>query len=107
MFADYDVLLSPVLAKPPVKIGEINLNTTDFKDYQEKLMAYTPFTGIFNQSGHPSISLPLYRSDKNLPIGSMFTAAFGNESLLFGLAKQLEDAEPWLEAIKEMRTNLS
>ena len=107
MFADYDVLLSPVLAKPPVKIGEINLNTTDFKDYQEKLMAYTPFTGIFNQSGHPSISLPLYRSDKNLPIGSMFTAAFGNESLLFGLAKQLEDAEPWLGAIKEMRTNLS
>ena len=107
MFADYDVLLSPVLAKPPVKIGEINLNTTDFKDYQEKLMAYTPFTGIFNQSGHPSISLPLYRSDKNLPIGSMFTAAFGNESLLFGLAKQLEEAEPWFEAIKEMRDSLS
>ena len=28
-------------------------------------------------------------------------------TLLFGLAKQLEDAEPWLGAIKEMRTNLS
>ena len=41
MFMDYDILLSPVLAKPPVKIGEIDLNTTDFKDYQEKLMAYT------------------------------------------------------------------
>ena len=39
MFKDFDVLLSPVLAKPPVKIGEIDLNTTDFKDYQEKLMA--------------------------------------------------------------------
>ena len=78
MFADYDVLLSPVLAKPPVKIGEINLNTTDFKDYQEKLMAYTPFTGIFNQSGHPSISLPLYRSDKNLP--SLLSGLFINVS---------------------------
>ena len=106
MFKDFDVLLSPVLAKPPVKIGEIDLNTTDFKDYQEKLMAYTPFTGIFNQSGHPSISLPLYRSSKNLPIGSMFTASFGNESLLFGLSKQLEEAEPWIDAIKEMRINL-
>lgn len=106
MFMDYDILLSPVLAKPPVKIGEIDLNTIDFKDYQEKLMAYTPFTGIFNQSGHPSISLPLYRSSTNLPIGSMFSASFGNESLLFSLAKQLEEAEPWIEAIKEMRSNL-
>lgn len=106
MFIDFDILLSPVLAKPPVKIGEIDLNTTDFKDYQERLMSYTPFTGIFNQSGHPSISLPLYRSSKNLPIGSMFSASFGNEALLFGLARQLEEAEPWIHAIKEMRKNL-
>ena len=57
MFLDYDILLSPVLAKPPVEIGNIDLNTTDFVDYAEKLSTYTPFTGIFNQSGHPSISL--------------------------------------------------
>ncbi|MAV97940.1 MAG: 6-aminohexanoate hydrolase [Gammaproteobacteria bacterium] len=106
MFLDYDILLSPVLAKPPVEIGNIDLNTTDFVDYAEKLSTYTPFTGIFNQSGHPSISLPLYRTPKNLPVGTMLTASFGNEALLFGLARQLEIAEPWEAAIKEMRTQI-
>ena len=106
MFLDFDILLSPVLAKPPVEIGNIDLNTTDFVDYAEKLSTYTPFTGIFNQSGHPSISLPLYRTPKNLPVGTMLTASFGNESLLFGLARQLEVAEPWEAAIKEMRTQI-
>lgn len=106
MFLDYDILLSPVLAKPPVEIGNIDLNTTDFVDYAEKLSTYTPFTGIFNQSGHPSISLPLYRTPKNLPVGTMLTASFGNESLLFGLARQLEVAEPWEAAIKEMRAQI-
>ena len=106
MFLDYDILLSPVLAKPPVEIGNIDLNTTDFVDYAEKLSTYPPFTGIFNQSGHPSISLPLYRTPKNLPVGTMLTASFGNESLLFSLARQLEVAEPWEAAIKEMRTQI-
>ena len=106
MFLNYDILLSPVLAKPPVEIGNIDLNTNDFADYAEKLSKYTPFTGIFNQSGHPSISLPLYRTPKNLPVGTMLTASFGNESLLFGLARQLEVAEPWEAAIKEMRTQI-
>ena len=106
MFLDYDILLSPVLAKPPVEIGNIDVNTTDCVDYAEKLSTYTPFTGIFNQSGHPSISLPLYRTPKNLPVGTMLTASFGNESLLFGLARQLEVAEPWEAAIKEMRTQI-
>ena len=35
-----------------------------------------------------------------------FTNKLSLESLLFSLAKQLEEAEPWIEAIKEMRSNL-
>ena len=103
MFDQYDVLLSPVLASPPVKIGTINMNTNDMKTYVERLTKYSPFTGIFNQSGQPSMSVPLFRTKDNLPIGSMFSASFGNENLLFSLAGQLEQAQPWAGSLNDMR----
>jgi amidase/6-aminohexanoate-cyclic-dimer hydrolase len=103
MFDEYDVLLSPVLASPPVKIGTIDMNTNDMKAYVERLTKYSPFTGIFNQSGQPSMSVPLFRTKDNLPVGSMFSAAFGNENLLFSLAGQLERAQPWAESLNAMR----
>ena len=82
------------------------MNTTDMKSYIERLTRYSPFTGIFNQSGQPSMSVPLYRTKNDLPIGSMFSAAFGNENLLFSLAGQLEKAEPWVESLQQMRKKL-
>ena len=103
MFDQYDVLLSPVLASPPVKIGTIDMNTNDMKAYVERLTKYSPFTGIFNQSGQPSMSVPLFRTKDNLPVGSMFSAAFGNENLLFSLAGQLERTQPWAESLNTMR----
>ena len=106
MFEEFDILLSPVLASPPVKIGHIDMNTTDMKTYIERLSKYSPFTGIFNQSGQPSMSVPLYRTKNDLPVGSMFSAAFGNENLLFSLAGQLEKAEPWMESLQQMRKKL-
>ncbi len=106
MFDKYDVLLSPVLASPPIKIGTIDMNTNDMKTYIERLSNYSPFTGIFNQSGQPSMSVPLFRTKDNLPVGSMFSASFGNENLLFSLAGQLEQAQPWRESLNNMRTVL-
>ena len=103
MFDQYDVLLSPVLASPPVNIGTIDMNTNDMKTYVERLTKYSPFTGIFNQSGQPSMSVPLFRTKDNLPVGSMFSASFGNENLLFSLAGQLEEAQPWAESLNDMR----
>ena len=103
MFDHYDVLLSPVLASPPVKIGTIDMNTKDMKTYVERLTKYSPFTGVFNQSGQPSVSVPLFRTKNNLPVGSMFSASFGNENLLFSLAGQLEQAQPWAESLNDMR----
>ncbi len=71
---DYDLILSPVLAKPPVKIGEIDMSSKDVATYIERLSSYSSFTGIYNQTGQPSISLPLGFSKNDLPIGSMLTA---------------------------------
>jgi len=41
------------------------------------------------------MNVPLHWNDQGLPIGSMFTARFGDEAVLFRLAAQLEEAMPW------------
>ena len=92
---EYDLILSPVLAKPPVKIGEIDMSSPDIATYIERLSSYSSFTGLYNQTGQPSISLPLGFSDNDLPIGSMFTSKFGDDELLISIASQIEKAEPW------------
>ncbi len=92
---EFDIILSPVLTTPPVKIGEIDMSSQDVATYIQRLSSYSCFTGIYNQTGQPSISLPLGFSSDGLPIGSMFTAKFGNDSLLVSLASQIEKTEPW------------
>ena len=61
----------------------------------EKAFGYIPFPPIANMTGQPSMSVPLHQSAEGLPIGSMLTAALGNEALLFRVAAQLEQAQPW------------
>jgi len=88
--AHYDVILSPTLASLPVPIGHFGEG-----DVGQKLGEFMGNTSMFNQTGQPSISLPLAWSDEGLPIGIMFSAAFGEDTMLFRLAGQLEQARPW------------
>jgi len=92
---NYDVILSPVLNKPPVRIGSIDMSSEDVGTYITNLLSYSGFTGIYNQTGQPSISVPLGFSSLSLPIGSMFTGKFGEDALLLSLSAQLEEAQPW------------
>jgi Asp-tRNA(Asn)/Glu-tRNA(Gln) amidotransferase A subunit family amidase len=46
-------------------------------------------------TGQPSLSLPMGQSKDGLPIGMMFTSRIGDEAVLYRLAAQLEEAQPW------------
>ncbi|MFC5587978.1 amidase [Sporosarcina soli] len=98
-FTHYDVLLSPTIAQLPWEIGKLNANdpNLDAKQWTERMMAYAPFTNLFNTTGQPAISLPLGWSSKGLPIGMQFAGRFADESTLFQLAFQLEEAQPWID----------
>ena len=93
-FAQYDVILSPVLAHTTPQIGYLGADLA-FDTQLERLLRYTTFTPANNASGGPGISLPLDQTDDGLPIGVQFSAANGEEALLLGLAFELEEAHPF------------
>jgi amidase len=95
LFETYDVLLTPTVAEPPPKLGEIDMMSEDLDAYQARLWRFTPFTYAFNVTGQPAMSVPLFWNDAGLPIGAHFVGRYGDEASLFRLAAQLEQARPW------------
>ncbi len=93
----YDVYLAPTLGTPPVPLGTLDMMTEDTENYVEQLRLFCPYTAMFNMTGQPSMSLPLHWSKAGLPVGTMFTAKFGDEHTLLALAAQLEQASPWAD----------
>ncbi len=94
LFQHYDLLLTPVLASAPCKLGFLALDL-DMETAIERLRHYTPFTPSQNISGTPAISLPLVASADGLPIGIQFAAAMGQEKQLLEIAYDMEQLMPW------------
>lgn len=93
---DYDLMLSPVLGSPPVRIGAIDQGA-DWDDVVAQLFAYVAFTPVANFTGLPAMTVPLHWTPGGLPVGSHFTGRFGDEATLLSLAGQLEQAAPWAD----------
>ncbi len=94
-FEEYHLLLSPVLAEPPLPLGATDMMSDDLDAYNERLFRLIPFTPQFNAAGGPAMSLPLHWTADGLPVGVQLGANFGNEAALFRIAAQLERARPW------------
>lgn len=97
-FTQYDVLITPVMNRPALPIGEMNANAPDLTAplwFERQFTDYASFTPVYNATGQPAMSLPLHHSDDGLPIGVQFAARHGDEATLFQLGGQLEQAMPW------------
>lgn len=120
-FTQYDVFLTPTAALPPVQIGQFKLPKRDQLQIKilkrlpiealinkaldvmaTKAIRATPNTMLFNQTGQPAISVPLYWNENNLPIGSQLVGGFGQEKRLLQLAAQLEEAQPWWDRYQKL-----
>jgi amidase len=117
-FEKYDVLLTPVLNQPPVKIGALKPSANELaqlrliartgatwilkamgilKPLAAQTFEFIPWTPVFNVTGQPAMSVPLHWNDAGLPIGMHFVGKWGDEATLFRLAGQLEKAKPWFD----------
>jgi amidase len=94
---DYDVLLTPTLAEPPVPLGSFDSPPDDPLKGLRRAEEFIPFTPICNITGQPAMTVPLFWNIEDLPIGTHFIGRFGDEATLFRLASQLEQARPWAD----------
>ncbi|MGH9299658.1 MAG: amidase family protein, partial [Acidimicrobiales bacterium] len=91
----FDLLLTPVLAFPPARIGELSEPVTG----QMRVIQTLQYTAQVNVSGQPAISLPIYWSKEGLPIGVQLIAGYGREDVLVRIASQLENAASWTDRV--------
>jgi amidase len=117
-FESYDLLLTPTLSQPPVPIGSLQPPSSQMplirligqlnagwllnalgviKPLAAQTFDFIPYTPVFNVTGQPAMSVPLYWNEAGLPIGMHFVGRFGDEATLFRLAGQLERAQPWFD----------
>lgn len=124
-FEDWDILVTPTLAKPPPKLGA--LPPSRFEQQLLRLLGligsgrliklagllermgetafdFTPWTPVFNISGQPAMSVPLHWTEAGLPIGVHFVARVGDEATLLRLAGELERARPWSVRVPPLTT---
>lgn len=113
-FERHDVFLTATMAYPPVRIGELAPNGLEratlralraapvkplllraLDELGPQALEKTPNTMLFNMTGQPAMSLPLFWNDDRLPIGVQLAARHGDEAALLRLGAQLEKARPW------------
>jgi amidase len=94
-FRDYDILITPTLAEPPVPLGTFDSPPDNPLQGLLRAGQFVPFTPICNVTGQPAMSVPLFWNSEGLPVGVHFIGRFGDEATLFRLAAQLESARPW------------
>jgi amidase len=97
LWGDYDAIVTPALAQRPVKIGEIDSCSDDPWEDFHRSGEFTPYTALYNVTGQPAISLPLFHGEDGLPLGVMLAGRPAGEGALLSLAAQLEAASPWAD----------
>lgn len=91
---DYDLLLTPTLALPPLPVGWIFEEEDPWAQFARSGL-FAPFTPFTNITGQPAVSVPLHWTDEGLPIGVQLVGAPADEAVLIRISSQLEQARPW------------
>jgi len=97
LWETYDVILCPALAGRPVRVGEIDACSDDPWEDFKRSSEFTPYAAIYNVTGQPAITLPLFQGDDGLPTAIQLGGRPADEATLLSLAAQVEAARPWAD----------
>ena len=95
IFDDVDVVLTPTLTGPPLKVGRYEgCGAARTFNGAAAFVAYNP---LWNHIGNPAAAVPAGFDAGGLPLSVQIAGPPDAEPLLLSLARQLETARPWAE----------
>ncbi|MET9452956.1 amidase [Streptomyces cinerochromogenes] len=92
-FTEYDVLLTPALARRSPQAGPWHE-----RGWLRNVLAntaYSPFTPAWNLTGWPAMSVPAGTLPSGAPCAVQLVGRPGTEAVLLELAQELEELSPW------------
>ena len=93
IFEDVDVVLTPTLTGPPLKVGKYEgCGATRTFNGAAGFVAYNP---LWNHIGNPAAAVPAGFDAGGLPLSVQIAGKPDSEPMLLSLAHQLETARPW------------
>lgn len=96
IFADHDVLLTPVTAAPSPPLGRWR-GKGAVRTFNGS-SPYVTYTAIWNYLGQPAAAVPAGFDAAGLPMAVQIVASVNGETTLISLAAQLEQARPWADS---------
>jgi Asp-tRNA(Asn)/Glu-tRNA(Gln) amidotransferase A subunit family amidase len=94
-FETCDILITPALGTLPPPIGHMFADIPDTDIVWSRVHELAPFSGLYNGTGQPAMSLPALWNDQGLPVCVQLVGRYGDENSIIRLASQLETARPW------------
>ena len=99
VFENYDLLVSPTTACPPVENADegINVGPADINGERIEPTIGWCMTYLINFTGHPAASVPAGETDAGLPIGMQIVGRRFDDETVLAASASFERIRPWRE----------
>ncbi|MET2825628.1 amidase [Mesorhizobium shangrilense] len=106
-FDGFDLIMTPTTACLPPRLGDISGRGVrgsedasdraawDYDAWASRAYGFAPFTEIFNVTGQPAASLPLFQSPCGLPIGIQLAGRWNEDHRLLRISHEMERTTGW------------
>lgn len=104
-FGNFDILLTPTALTPAPLIGEFDPNNSaeDALSFgRRSLEEFSCYTPLYNISGNPAASVPIFIDGRALPSSVQIASSLGDESTILQLAHEIETSRPWINRIPSL-----
>ncbi|HVG49508.1 MAG TPA: amidase [Rubellimicrobium sp.] len=104
-----DAVLSPTLGEDPPALGVLNFaaNGSDLAAWSARGYAFAPFVAAANLTGQPAASCPVMVDARGLPVGVQVAGRPGDDMLVLGLAREIEQATEWPSSLAALQGRLA